>query len=164
MIRRFGLRDDQWDWIKDLLPGREGSVGVTAADNRLFVEAVLYRYRTGGWPRQSAPSRLHRHPTTGFDAGMASLDRTPDRRMRLAWFPAIEQTFDLDVVLAVSIGPSWNALPDDQKTPLQAAFRRYRVASYTANFDNYTSKTFHIAPALRNGAMHSMPLSRSSYP
>ena len=46
-MRRFGLRDDQWERIKDLLPGREGSVGVTAADNRLFVEAVLYRYRTG---------------------------------------------------------------------------------------------------------------------
>ena len=44
---RFGLRDDQWERIKHLLPGREGSVGVTAADNRLFVEAVLYRYRTG---------------------------------------------------------------------------------------------------------------------
>ena len=43
-MRRFGLRDDQWEQIKDLLPGREGSVGVTAADNRLFVEAVLYRY------------------------------------------------------------------------------------------------------------------------
>jgi len=41
MMRRFGLRDDQWERIKDLLPGREGSVGVTAADNRLFVEAVL---------------------------------------------------------------------------------------------------------------------------
>ena len=36
MMRRFGLRDDQWERIKDLLPGREGSVGVTAADNRLF--------------------------------------------------------------------------------------------------------------------------------
>ena len=47
MMRRFGLRDDQWERIKDLLPGREGSVGVTASDNRLFVEAVLYRYRTG---------------------------------------------------------------------------------------------------------------------
>ena len=46
-MRRYGLRDDQWDRIKDLLPGREGSVGVTAADNRLFVEAVLYRYRAG---------------------------------------------------------------------------------------------------------------------
>ena len=39
MMRRFGLRDDQWERIKDLLPGREGWVGVTAADNRLFVEA-----------------------------------------------------------------------------------------------------------------------------
>ena len=38
-MRRYGLRDDQWDRIKDLLPGRAGSVGVTAADNRLFVEA-----------------------------------------------------------------------------------------------------------------------------
>src|SRR5277367_2193709 len=47
MMRRFGLRDDQWERIKHLLPGREGSVGVTAADNRLFVDAVLYRYRAG---------------------------------------------------------------------------------------------------------------------
>ena len=27
--------------------GREGHVGGTAADNRLFVEAVIYRYRAG---------------------------------------------------------------------------------------------------------------------
>jgi transposase len=41
------LRDDQWDRIKDILPGREGHVGDTAADNRLFVEAVLFRFRAG---------------------------------------------------------------------------------------------------------------------
>lgn len=46
-MRRYGLRDDQWERIKDLLPGREGHVGGTATDNRLFVEAVLYRYRAG---------------------------------------------------------------------------------------------------------------------
>jgi transposase len=46
-MRHERLRDDQWDRIKDSLPGRVGSVGVTAADNRLFVNAVLYRYRTG---------------------------------------------------------------------------------------------------------------------
>ena len=40
-MRRYALRDDQWERIKDLLPGREGHVGVTALDNRLFVEAVL---------------------------------------------------------------------------------------------------------------------------
>ena len=46
-MRLHRLRDDQWDRIRDTLPGRAGSVGVTAADNRLFVDAVLYRYRTG---------------------------------------------------------------------------------------------------------------------
>lgn len=47
MTRRYALRDDQWERIKDLLPGTQGYVGVTAKDNRLFVEAVLYRYRAG---------------------------------------------------------------------------------------------------------------------
>ena len=47
MTRRYALRDDQWERIKDLLPGRQGHVGVTARDNRLFVDAVLYRYRAG---------------------------------------------------------------------------------------------------------------------
>ena len=42
MTRRYALRDDQWERIKDLLPGREGDVGVTAKDNRLFIEAALY--------------------------------------------------------------------------------------------------------------------------
>ena len=44
---RYGLSDGQWEQIKDLLPGCEGHVGATVADNRLFVEAVLYRYRAG---------------------------------------------------------------------------------------------------------------------
>jgi transposase len=46
-MRRYALRDDQWDRIKDLLPGQEGHVGGTAKDNRLFVDAVVYRYRAG---------------------------------------------------------------------------------------------------------------------
>jgi transposase len=57
MTRRHALRDDQWDRIKDLLPGREGTVGVTARNNRLFVEAVLYRYRTG-CPWRDLPERF----------------------------------------------------------------------------------------------------------
>src|SRR5919202_847116 len=35
MTRRYGLRDDQWERIPDLLPGREGHVGVTAKDKPL---------------------------------------------------------------------------------------------------------------------------------
>lgn len=57
MSRRYALRDDQWKRIEDLLPGRVGSVGVTAKDNRLFVEAVLYRYRAG-IPWRDLPQRF----------------------------------------------------------------------------------------------------------
>jgi transposase len=56
-MRRCALRDGQWERIKDLLPGRPGSVGVTAADNRLFVEAVLYRDRAGV-PWRDLPERF----------------------------------------------------------------------------------------------------------
>jgi len=57
MVRRYALRDDQWERIKDFLPGREGHVGGTAADNRLFVDAVLYRYRAGV-PWRDLPERF----------------------------------------------------------------------------------------------------------
>ncbi len=56
-MRRYALRDDQWDRIKDMLPDRVGSVGVTAKDNRLFVEAILYRYRAG-IPWRDLPERF----------------------------------------------------------------------------------------------------------
>ena len=74
MMRRFGLRDDQWERIKHLLPGREGWVGVTAGDNRLFVEAVLYRFRTG-MPWRDLPERfgdgvqVHRRFSCWADSG-----------------------------------------------------------------------------------------------
>lgn len=43
---RFMLRDDQWDRLKDHLPGKPGDRG-RSADNRLFLEAVLWIARTG---------------------------------------------------------------------------------------------------------------------
>ena len=56
-MRRYALRDDQWDRIKDLLPGRDGHVGVTAKDNRRFIDAVIYRYRAG-IPWRDLPERF----------------------------------------------------------------------------------------------------------
>jgi len=57
MTRRYALRDDQWARMEALLPGRVGHVGGTARDNRLFVEAVLYRYRAG-IPWRDLPERF----------------------------------------------------------------------------------------------------------
>src|SRR5580698_8445377 len=56
-MRRYGLTDEQWSQIENLLPGRKESVGVTAKDNRLFIEAVLYRYRAG-IPWRDLPERF----------------------------------------------------------------------------------------------------------
>jgi len=42
MTRRYALRDDQWERIKELLPGKEGDVGVTAKDNRYKVSYNTY--------------------------------------------------------------------------------------------------------------------------
>ena len=44
---RTVLRDDQWERIENLLPGKVTDCGVTARNNRLFVEAVLWIIRTG---------------------------------------------------------------------------------------------------------------------
>jgi transposase len=55
-MQRYALRDDQWGKIKDFLPGREGHVGGTATDNRLFVDAIIYRTRTG-IPWRDLPDR-----------------------------------------------------------------------------------------------------------
>ena len=41
------LRDDQWERIAPLVPGKVGDPGRSGADNRLFVEAVLWIVRVG---------------------------------------------------------------------------------------------------------------------
>jgi len=64
--------------------------------------------------------------------------------------PAVEQAFDLPSVLALSVGPRWASLSPDQQTRLLDAFRRYTVASYVANFDNYTGQTFSVSPDARS--------------
>jgi len=45
-MRKF-LRNEQWQRIEAMLPGKVTDRGRTAADNRLFVEAVLWIARTG---------------------------------------------------------------------------------------------------------------------
>lgn len=56
-MRRYALREDQWERIRNLIPGRLETVGVTAKDNRLFIEAVLYRFRAG-IPWRDLPERF----------------------------------------------------------------------------------------------------------
>lgn len=57
-MRRYALRDDQFERIGYLLPGRPGSVGRSSAKgNRLFIEAVIWKFRTGA-PWRDVPERF----------------------------------------------------------------------------------------------------------
>ncbi len=47
MSHRHALTDEQWNRIKDLLPGKPGDSGRSGKNNRLFVDAVLYIAKTG---------------------------------------------------------------------------------------------------------------------
>ncbi len=52
---RFVITDRSWALIESLLPGTVRDRGVTAKDNRLFLEAVLWKVRVGGPWRDLPP-------------------------------------------------------------------------------------------------------------
>ena len=56
MIRRE-LTDAQWRRIERLVPGKQGDKGRHGADNRLFVDAVLWIARAGA-PWRDLPSEF----------------------------------------------------------------------------------------------------------
>jgi transposase len=56
-MRRHEIKDEDWERIKDMLPGQPGDPGVTAKDNRLFLNAVLWIAKTGA-PWRDLPERF----------------------------------------------------------------------------------------------------------
>src|SRR5437870_5509880 len=46
-VKRYELSDAQWARVAPLLPGKAGDRGRTAADNRVFVNGVLWVLRSG---------------------------------------------------------------------------------------------------------------------
>ena len=56
-MRRHEITDRQWEAIAPLLPGKALDCGVTAKDNRLFFNAVVWIMRTG-CPWADLPERF----------------------------------------------------------------------------------------------------------
>lgn len=54
-MKRYELSATQWRKIEGFLPGRPGSVGVTAKDNRQFVNGVLWVLRSGAHWKDRPP-------------------------------------------------------------------------------------------------------------
>ena len=82
----------------------------------------------------------------GLISIMRAGTRTPFTQRFQMLTPQVDRAFDLPAVLQLSVGPSWSSLPPDQQNTLMTAFRRYTIAKYVNNFDNYTGQRFDIQP------------------
>ena len=88
-MSRAWLRDDQFERIAALLPGKASDPGRTAADNRLFVEAVLWIARTGSpWrdlPRQFGRGTVSINALRGGRGAVSGIASSLSwRRMRIS--------------------------------------------------------------------------------
>jgi putative transposase len=84
-MQRHRLTDDQWERIKDLIPGKVGDPGRHGANNRLFVESVLWMAKTGA-PWRDLPE----------EAGLwnSTFRRFSRRCKRGVWSRILEQLSD----------------------------------------------------------------------
>ncbi len=90
MAKRYELTESQWQRIADLVPGEMRDPGRTAADNRLFVNGVLWVLRSGArWhdlPKRygkwkSVHKRFSRWAKAGvWERVFAALIRDPENK------------------------------------------------------------------------------------
>ena len=94
MVKRYELTQRQWEVIRDLLPGKLGDPGQSGADNRAFVDGVLWVLRSGArW--SDLPTRyganwktVHKRFTRWAHGGVwervfRTLSSTPDNEYRM---------------------------------------------------------------------------------
>ncbi len=121
MGRRHELTDVQWEQIRDLLPGKAGDPGRTAADNRLFVNAVLFVLKTGiPWedlpPRYGKPNSVWKRYDRWCAAGVW------ERVGRALGDPDLEEVqLDSTTVKAHPVASTGRRLPREKKGTLTAA-------------------------------------------
>jgi phospholipid transport system substrate-binding protein len=82
-------------------------------------------------------------------AAMKAGSHFPFNERYRALAPVIEQVFNLDAVLAASIGLSWVTLAAAQKAELATAFHRYTISSYVSSFSSYNGQSFQVSPSVR---------------
>jgi phospholipid transport system substrate-binding protein len=93
-------------------------------------------------------------PLQAFNAAvlgvMKASQRVPFSQRFAMLAPTVDRTFDLDAILRLSVGPHWATMTPDQQAKLLSTFRQYTVASFVANFDNYSNQTIEVTPGSRS--------------
>lgn len=132
------LRDDQFERIEALLPGKVSDPGCTAANNRLFVEAALWIARTGSpWrdlPAEFGPwnSVYQRFARTGGQAG-DSPQTLPLFQGLLPGSLSADKAYDTDAIIDY-------LATNDIKTVIPP--RRHRLVQRPFDRQQYKNRNF----------------------
>jgi phospholipid transport system substrate-binding protein len=128
--------------------GRRGVLVLGAA--ALLAAGAPWRLATADTVVSSAPTA----PIQRFDGALLAAMKAggaPFATRYNALAPVLERTFDLQTILARSVGLTWSTLPPAQKAAVSNAFVRYTVSSYVSNFDSFSGQSFQVEPAVRSG-------------
>jgi len=93
---RTVLTDAMWQRIEDMLPGKATDPGVTAADNRQFIEGVLWQRRTG-LPWRELPERFGK-----WNSVFKRFRRWEEAGVFERVFKVLSEEFDFDHIFAES--------------------------------------------------------------
>ncbi|HQT76576.1 MAG: hypothetical protein B7Z80_12115 [Rhodospirillales bacterium 20-64-7] len=121
--------------------------------NLLFTAVVLATTAALPAVGAEAPDGLDaplRRLYSALETVMRSGHDTPFPRRFDKLAPVVEQVFDLQTVLKLSIGPRWDSLNAEAQARLLQVYRRFIVATYVANFDSYDGQRFEILPGVRD--------------
>jgi phospholipid transport system substrate-binding protein len=124
----------------------------TAPDRRTILRLALCWTAALLGPAPAALASEMTAPVEQLHAGLIEImkaGKTVTFRQRYDKIaPVIGRTFDLEVIVRQVVGPRWATLPPDQQAALGDAFRRYTVASYVSNFEDYSGERFEVLPGV----------------
>lgn len=92
-------------------------------------------------------------PVEALDQGILAVMRAGRsasfaQRMQMLT-PVVQAAFDLPRILANSVGLRFAGFPPDAQAELLDVFTQFTVASYVANFDDYSGERFDVLPDTR---------------
>ena len=126
-------------------------MSLAAPDRRALLQLALCWIVFGSAPAAAVASEMTA-PVEQLHTGLIEIMKAgktaPFRQRYDKIAPVIGRTFDLDVIVRQVVGPRWAALPPDQQAALGDAFRRYTIASYVSNFDDYSGERFEVLPGV----------------